>query len=62
MWKARAGNGKTGTSGVGVQQANPLYNPKTWTRNASGRGAFLKATKLYRKEQWIFKKRECRNE
>ena len=36
--------------------------PKPWTRNASGRGAFLKPTKLYRKEQWRDKKRECRNE
>ena len=27
--KARAGNGKTGTSGVGVRQANPPYNLKT---------------------------------
>ena len=29
MWKARAGNGKTGTSEVGVWQANPPYNLKT---------------------------------
>ena len=27
-----------------------------------GRGAFLDAKKLYRKEQWSNKKRECRNE
>ena len=27
-----------------------------------GRGAFLTAMKLYRKEQWSVKKRECRNE
>ena len=29
MWRAWAGNGKTGTSEVGVWQANPSYNPKT---------------------------------
>ena len=29
MERAGAGNGKTGTSEVGVQQANPLYKPKT---------------------------------
>ena len=27
--KAQSGNGKTGVSGVGVQKANPLNNPKT---------------------------------
>ena len=27
--KAKAGNGKTGASEVGVQKANPLHNPKT---------------------------------
>ena len=28
MWKARAGNGKTGTSEGDVQQAKPLYKSK----------------------------------
>ena len=29
MWRVLAGNEKTGTSGVGVELAKPLYNPKT---------------------------------